>query len=130
MPQSLTLFMYVTFNSPYHGICQFFPNGKPTEPKPIIPDRNGCKPDWWAFGGYCYKEFGLGTDANDAAETSDSEKSEDKAGFEYDSSDDFVRSNNGNSESETEMESEYEDDGFVVSDEENLIDDGENDYVR
>lgn len=70
MPQSLTLFMYVTFNSPYHGICQFFPNGKPTEPKPIIPDRNGCKPDWWAFGGYCYKEFGLGTDGNDAAETS------------------------------------------------------------
>ena len=67
---------------------------------------------------------------NDAAETSDSEKSEDKAGFEYDSSDDFVRSNNGNSESETEMESEYEDDGFVVSDEENLIDDGENDYIR
>ena len=29
-----------------------------------------------------------------------------------------------------ESESEYEDDGFVVSDEENLIDDGENDYVR
>jgi len=28
------------------------------------------------------------------------------------------------------MESEYEDDGFVVSDEqENMIDDGENDYV-
>jgi len=58
-------------------------------------------------------------------ESSDSEKD----GFEYGSSDDFVRSNNGNSESETETESEYEDDGFVVSDEENLIDDGENDYV-
>ena len=48
--------------------------------------------------------------------------------FEYDSSDDFIRSNDGNSE--LEMESEYEDDGFVVSDEENLIDDGENDYIR
>ena len=63
---------------------------------------------------------------HNTVENSDSEK----AGFEYDSSDDFVRSNNGNSGSETEMESEYEDDGFVVSDEENLIDDGENDYIR
>ena len=64
---------------------------------------------------------------SNTVESSDSEKE----GFEYGSSDDFVRSNDGNSESETEMESEYEDDGFVVSDEqENLIDDGENDYVR
>ena len=59
-------------------------------------------------------------------ESSDSEKE----GFKYGSSDDFVRSNDGKSESETEMESEYEDDGFVVSDEENLIDDGENEYLR
>ena len=63
---------------------------------------------------------------SNTVESSDSEKE----GFEYGSSDDFVRSNDGKSESETEMESEYEDDGFVVSDEENLIDDGENDYVR
>ena len=61
---------------------------------------------------------------SNTVESSDSEKD----GFEYGSSDDFVRSNDGKSESE--MESEYEDDGFVVSDEENLIDDGENDYVR
>ena len=67
---------------------------------------------------------------SNTVESSDSEKER----FEYGSSDDFVRSNNGKSESETEMEmeseSEYEDDGFVVSDEENLIDAGENDYVR
>ena len=65
---------------------------------------------------------------SNTVESSDSENK----GFEYGSSDDFVRSNDGKSESETEMESEseYEDDGFVVSDEENLIDAGENDYVR
>ena len=61
---------------------------------------------------------------SNTVESSDSEKER----FEYGSSDDFVCSNDGKSESETE--SEYEDDGFVVSDEENLIDDGENDYVR
>ena len=27
------------------------------EPVIDLPPVNGCKPDWWAFGGYCYKEF-------------------------------------------------------------------------
>lgn len=55
---------------PYAGICQFYPQGKPTVPKPALPDRAGCKPDWWAFAGYCYKEFGLRVDDNGAMDTS------------------------------------------------------------
>jgi len=52
--------------SPYMGICQFYPNGPPVPQKPTLPAKNGCKPGWWAFAGYCYKEYGLGdADASD-----------------------------------------------------------------
>lgn len=57
-------------SSAYNGICHFFPSGvAPTVEKPVLPNRAGCKPDWWPFAGYCYKEFGLRVDDNGAMDT-------------------------------------------------------------
>ena len=50
-------------SSSYPAICQFFPSGQnPIPPKPILPNKGGCKPGWWKYGGYCYKDFGFSTD--------------------------------------------------------------------
>ena len=56
--------------SSYNGICQFYPKGTPKVVKPTLPNRGGCKSGWWAFGGYCYKEFGLRVDDNGAMDSS------------------------------------------------------------
>ena len=38
----------------------FYKSGKtPQKEEPIIPPKGGCKPGWWAYGGYCYKDFGF-----------------------------------------------------------------------
>ena len=50
-------------SSSYPAICQFFPSGQnPIPPKPTLPNKGGCKPGWWKYGGYCYKDFGFSTD--------------------------------------------------------------------
>lgn len=47
----------------YPGYCEYFPKGRPEPLKvPNFPDSipfGGCKPGWWRFGGFCYKEFGI-----------------------------------------------------------------------
>lgn len=37
----------------------FYKSGLTPKPEePIIPAKGGCKPGWWAYAGYCYKDFG------------------------------------------------------------------------
>ena len=46
-------------SSTYHAVCMFYKSGKtPEKEEPIIPPKGGCKPGWWAYAGYCYKDFG------------------------------------------------------------------------
>ena len=47
-------------SSTYHAVCMFYKSGKtPEKEQPIIPPKGGCKPGWWAYAGYCYKDFGF-----------------------------------------------------------------------
>ena len=50
--------MDYTCNGLINAFCQFYPKGKPEEPKPILPSQGGCKEGWWPFAGYCYKIIG------------------------------------------------------------------------
>ena len=42
----------------YRAICQFKTTGGRPAPKPTLPAKDGCKPGWWKFAGYCYAVFG------------------------------------------------------------------------
>ena len=41
-----------------NGFCQFYPKNVPETPKPVLPNKAGCKTGWWPFAGHCYKLIG------------------------------------------------------------------------